>query len=115
MKITATGPRRRLAGAAVAIAALLAVLLGAGAASATCPPEKVGPTSIAYVEVNNDDLANVGRYTLSDGSPAFDVAIIFAANIDYDGSRAVLSLNERVQATLDDAANQIRPLPARGV
>ncbi len=76
---------------------------------------KEGPTSVAYVEVNNDDLANVGRYSLEDGSPVFDVAIIFAANIDYDGSKAVLSLNERVQATLDDADDEIRPLQERGI
>lgn len=75
----------------------------------------IGPTSIAYVEVNNENLANVGRYSLADGSPVFDVAIIFAANINYDGSKAVLFLNDRVQATLDDAKNQIRPLQARGI
>jgi hypothetical protein len=76
---------------------------------------KHGPTSIAYVEVNNDQLANVGKYTLADGANAFDVGIIFAANIDYDGTRAQLSLNDQVQATLDQAATQIRPLQAKGI
>lgn len=78
-------------------------------------PMKDGPTSIAYVEVNNDQLANVGRYTLADGANAFDVAIIFAANINWDGSKAVLYNNENVQRTLDDAATQIRPLQAKGI
>ena len=76
---------------------------------------KSGPTSIAYVEVNNDQLSNVGRYTLANGANAFDVAIIFAANINWDGSKAVLSNNENVQATLDAAATQIRPLQAKGI
>ncbi|PZE66508.1 endo-beta-N-acetylglucosaminidase H [Curtobacterium sp. MCBD17_021] len=77
---------------------------------------KSGPTSIAYVEVNNDELRNVGRYTLENGANAFDVAIIFAANInrDADGD-AVLYANENVQRTLDQAATQIRPLQAKGI
>jgi hypothetical protein len=78
-------------------------------------PTKSGPTSIAYVEVNNDELANVGRYTLANGANAFDVAIIFAANINYENGKAVLANNENVQATLDDAATQIRPLQAKGI
>jgi len=78
-------------------------------------PTKSGPTSIAYVEVNNDQLANVGRYQLANGANAFDVAIIFAANINWDGSKAVLYNNENVQRTLDDAATQIRPLQAKGI
>ena len=78
-------------------------------------PAKSGPTSIAYVEVNNDELANVGRYQLADGANAFDVAIIFAANINWDGTKAVLYNNDKVQATLDDAATQIKPLQAKGI
>ncbi|WIB78558.1 endo-beta-N-acetylglucosaminidase family protein [Curtobacterium sp. MCPF17_002] len=78
-------------------------------------PTKTGPTSIAYVEVNNDELSNVGRYTLANGANAFDVAIIFASNINWDGTKAVLSNNDKVQATLDDAATQIRPLQAKGI
>jgi hypothetical protein len=78
-------------------------------------PTKSGPTSIAYVEVNNDELANVGRYTLANGANAFDVAIIFAANINYDDGKAVLVKNENVQRTLDQAATQIRPLQAKGI
>jgi hypothetical protein len=78
-------------------------------------PTKSGPTSIAYVEVNNDELANVGRYTLANGANAFDVAIIFAANINYQDGKAVLVENENVQRTLDQAATQIRPLQAKGI
>ncbi|MCA5923578.1 endo-beta-N-acetylglucosaminidase H [Curtobacterium oceanosedimentum] len=79
-------------------------------------PTKSGPTSVAYVEVNNDELANVGRYTLENGANAFDVAIIFAANINRDANgKAVLYNNENVQRTLDQAATQIRPLQAKGI
>jgi hypothetical protein len=43
------------------------------------------------------------------------VAIIFAANINYDDGKAVLVKNENVQRTLDQAATQIRPLQAKGI
>ena len=76
---------------------------------------KSGPTSVAYVEVNNNPITNVGRYTLADGSNTFDIAIIFAANINYNGTSAVLFNNQQVQALLDDAENQIRPLQAKGI
>ena len=112
-------PARRAIAAATAMAA--AAALGTVAAlPATAAPDPGArstsdPVSIAYVEVNSNDLANVGRYTLEDGSSAFDVAIIFAANINHDGENAYLHLNEQVQATLDDAATQIRPLQEKGI
>lgn len=103
---------------------LLAVLpaAAAGAAAITLPaaahaaPEN-RPVSICYVEVNDHELASVGRYTLSGSStPVYDVAIIFAANIDRgEDGHAVLHLNEKVRATLHDAAHQIRPLQEQGI
>ena len=113
---------RPLATAAAVTAAALGLTTAGimpATAAATGAPETgsvpTDPVSIAYVEVNSNDLANVGRYTLDDGSPVFDVAIIFAANINYDGTNAYLHLNEQVQATLDDAATQIRPLQEKGI
>ena len=76
---------------------------------------KTGPTAVAYVEVNDDPILSVGDYTLADGSTTFDIAIIFAANINYNGTAAVLYNNPQVQALLDDAENQIRPLQAKGI
>ena len=74
----------------------------------TCPVKSVCAGDGRHTADDNScDLANVGRYTLDDGSPVFDVAIIFAANINYDGTNAYLHLNEQVQATLDDAATQV--------
>ncbi|MFJ3321862.1 endo-beta-N-acetylglucosaminidase H [Curtobacterium sp. NPDC086286] len=110
-------------GIVAAIAAMVAAPLVPSAASAdparatasATSATKSGPTSIAYVEVNNDQLANVGRYQLANGANTFDVAIIFAANINWNGSKAVLYNNDKVQATLDAAATQIKPLQAKGI
>ncbi|WP_336697355.1 endo-beta-N-acetylglucosaminidase H [Curtobacterium sp. USHLN213] len=110
-------------GIVAAIAAMVAAPLVPSAATAVparatasaTSATKSGPTSIAYVEVNNDQLANVGRYQLANGANAFDVAIIFAANINWNGSKAVLYNNDKVQATLDAAATQIKPLQAKGI
>ncbi len=92
-----------------------------GAASAMAGgsgPAKDGPVSVAYVEVNNHDLSVVGDYVLEgSGTAVFDVAIIFAANINYDteAGAAYLHLNERTQWIVDNAATQIRPLQERGI
>jgi hypothetical protein len=88
---------------------------GAAAAPAVA---KQGPTSVAYVEVNNNSMLNVGKYTLADGGGnVFDLAVIFAANINYDTSTqaAYLSFNENVQRVLDNAATEIRPLQQKGI
>jgi hypothetical protein len=79
---------------------------------------KEGPTSIAYVEVNNNSMLNVGKYTLADGGDnVFDVAIIFAANINYNADKkaAYLHFNENVQRVLDNAETEIRPLQKKGI
>ncbi|WP_156761726.1 endo-beta-N-acetylglucosaminidase H [Microbacterium karelineae] len=122
--------RRTLAAAAVAAGAA-AVAIGGPAAAAPgapgVPAEQAAdaafaatgngdPLTVAYVEVNSNELRHVGDYELEDGSNALDVAIIFAANINTDASgEAYLHLNEKVQATLDDAATQIRPLQEKGI
>src|SRR5699024_12140580 len=70
---------------------------------------------VAYIEGKDSSILNAGRYTLDDGSPAFDVAVIFAANIIYDGEKAYLHFNENVQQVLDNAETTIRPLQRRGI
>ncbi|WP_297557766.1 endo-beta-N-acetylglucosaminidase H [Microbacterium sp.] len=99
-----------------ALAGVALATVGAVAASpAVAESPATDPKVVAYVEVNSNDLANVADYTLADsGKPAVDMAIIFAANINYDGEKAYLHFNDRVTATLDDAENQIRPVQARG-
>lgn len=71
--------------------------------------------SVAYIEVNDNSLLNVGRYTLDDGSPAFNIAVIFAANINYDGRQAYLHFNENVQRVLDNVDVHVRPLQKMGI
>ncbi|WP_144875035.1 endo-beta-N-acetylglucosaminidase H [Microbacterium sp. 1.5R] len=105
--------RRGLA-AAAALAITAAGALVASSAAATEAPDDDAKLAV-YVEVNSNDLANVADYELADsGAPAVDLAMIFAANINYDGEKAYLHFNERVTETLQDAENQIRPLQAQG-
>jgi hypothetical protein len=75
------------------------------------------PINVCYVEVNNYDMLNVGKYTLSSGGQLFDCAIIFAANISYDPvtRQAGLFFNDRVKYMLDNLDTQIRPLQAKGI
>jgi hypothetical protein len=119
--------RRRLlrnTGLAVAVAGTSSALIRAetftpaAAATGAARPAatKSGPITTAYVEVNNDSIANVGKYVLaSNGANVFDMGIIFAANINYDGTSAQLYFNPQVQAVLDNAATQIAPLQAKGI
>jgi hypothetical protein len=77
---------------------------------------KSGPISVSYVEVNSNSMLNVGKYKLANGGAnVFDNAVIFAANIDYNGTSAYLSFNPQVQSVLSNAATQIRPLQAQGI
>ncbi len=74
------------------------------------------PITTAYVEVNSHSITSVGKYVLaSNGASVFDIGIIFAANINYNGTNAYLYLNPQAQAVLDDAATQIAPLQAKGI
>ncbi|MFB7500570.1 endo-beta-N-acetylglucosaminidase H [Streptomyces sp. NPDC056161] len=112
--------RSRVRTAVLALSAVTALAFGATAtsgAAAAPAAAKQGPTSVAYVEVNNNSMLNVGKYTLAGGGNAFDVAVIFAANINYDtGTKAAtLYFNENVQRVLDNAATQIRPLQQKGI
>lgn len=77
---------------------------------------KSGPLMTAYVEVNNNSISSVGHYVLADGSAnVFDIGIIFAANINYDGTHAYLYFNPQVRKTLDKAATLIAPLQKKGI
>ncbi len=100
------------------------VTTGAAATPATAPapapapaPAKQGPTSVAYIEVNNNSMLNAGKYTLTQGGNVFDIAVIFAANINYDTATktAYLYFNDNVRRVLDNAATQIRPLQQKGI
>ena len=105
---------RGLGGAALLGAAGLGGATAAGAATGATTAGRI--KSVAYIEVNSNSISNVGRYTLAGtGANAFDLAVIFAANINYDGTNAVFYCNPQVQAVLDNAATTIRPLQQKGI
>ncbi|MBS7562951.1 hypothetical protein KHS38_00925 [Mucilaginibacter sp. Bleaf8] len=76
-----------------------------------------GPKGVCYVEVNNSDLRNVGRYKLASGQQLFDIAIIFAANINYNTStqKAELYFNQNVANVLNNKATYIQSLQSKGI
>ncbi len=76
------------------------------------------PQNFCYVEVNDNNLLNVGAYTLTNsGKPAFDSAIIFAGNINYDASkgRTYIYNNNNVTKVLNDVNTYVRPLQQKGI
>jgi hypothetical protein len=114
----------RNAGLAVAVVGTSSALIraetvtpaAAATGAARSAATKSGPITTAYVEVNNDSITSVGKYVLaSNGANVFDIGIIFAANINYNGTSAQLYFNPQVQAVLDNAATQIAPLQAKGI
>ena len=79
---------------------------------------KKGPLSVVYVEVNSNNILNAGCYTLKNsGKQLFDVAIIFAANINYNATnkKAVEYNNPQVSTVLHNSSTYIKPLQAKGI
>lgn len=106
--------------ARLAVLALMTALAVGTMASTTAAaaPAKIGPISVAYIEVNSNSMLNVGKYTLaSGGGNVFDIGVIFAANINYNTSTnsAYLYFNPQVQSVLNNVSTQIRPLQAKGI
>ncbi|MEV4165231.1 endo-beta-N-acetylglucosaminidase H [Nonomuraea dietziae] len=106
--------RRTLLSGLVATAA--GVALPATAHAERRARAKTGPISVVYIEVNNESMTNAAKYTLAkSGAQVFDIAVIFAANINYDGANAYLHFNENVQRVLDNVATEVRPLQQKGI
>jgi len=104
--------------ALLAGAALMAGMTTGTSAASTAAPRKTGPITVAYVEVNNNSMLNVGKYALAQGGGnVFDIGVIFAANINYDtaAKSAYLYFNPNVQNVLDNVSTQVRPLQAKGI
>jgi hypothetical protein len=79
---------------------------------------KPAPKGVCYVEVNNNNFINTGCYTLiKGGQQLFDIAIIFAANINYDAvnKKAVLFNNGNVTTLLANKNSLIKPLQDKGI
>ncbi|RKS96354.1 endo-beta-N-acetylglucosaminidase H [Chryseobacterium defluvii] len=80
--------------------------------------QQLNPLGICYVEVNNNNILNAGSYTLqTSNKQLFNVAIIFAANINYDvsKSRAYISNNNNVSKVLNDVNTYVKPLQQKGI
>uniref|UniRef100_A0AAU2UW44 Endo-beta-N-acetylglucosaminidase family protein n=1 Tax=Streptomyces sp. NBC_00003 TaxID=2903608 RepID=A0AAU2UW44_9ACTN len=121
MRISGLGRVRTAALALIAAAALTGGTTATTPATAAAPARaaaKRGPTSVAYIEVNSNSMLNAGKYKLANGGGnVFDVAVIFAANINYDTTKksAYLYFNDNVRRVLDNVQSQIRPLQAKGI
>ena len=72
--------------------------------------------NLAYVEVNDNKLANAGCYIRSDnGHPLFDMVSIFAANINgTEPDQPVIYFNPRVDELLNNT-NQVSILQNKGI
>lgn len=71
-----------------------------------------------FVEVNDENILNLGEYTMKkSGKPFFDVVSIFAANINQDTEtgRVRVFCNDKVSFLLENADKFIRPLQAKGI
>lgn len=71
-----------------------------------------------FVEVNDENVLNLGEYTMKKtGKPFFDVVSIFAANINQDTEtgRVHVFCNDKVSFLLENADKYIRPLQAKGI
>lgn len=84
-------------------------------------PESISKGDIlthCFVEVNDENILNMGEYTMkSNGKPFFDVVSIFAANINVDSKtgRVHVFCNDQVSFLLRNADKFIRPLQAKGI
>jgi hypothetical protein len=108
--------RRTLLSALAATTAAAATGVTLPAEAKPRPRAKTGPLSVVYIEVNNESMTNAAKYTLAKGgAQVFDIALIFAANINYDGTNAYLHFNENVQRVLDNVATEVRPLQQKGI
>ncbi|MEU4190258.1 endo-beta-N-acetylglucosaminidase H [Kribbella sp. NPDC026611] len=119
--MTAPLMKRRTLLSALAVGSAAAVTGAAtlpAAAAGKCRARKTGPITVAYIEVNDHSMLNAGKYVLANGgAQVIDIAVIFAANINYDTAqqKAYLSFNPQVTNVLDNVATQVRPLQQKGI
>ncbi|MGS2740881.1 glycosyl hydrolase family 18 protein [Sinomicrobium sp. M5D2P17] len=73
------------------------------------------PLSVVYIETKNSLLTNVDCIRMEDGSPAFDIAIIFAGNINMDANgKAEVRLNPGVTDLLENNIAHVKQLQEAG-
>lgn len=77
------------------------------------------PKIVTYIEVNDTNPLNAGSYIKSDGNPAIDIVILFAANINghipANYNETILWNNPNVAAIVGNPAKYIKPLQDKGI
>ncbi|RYD92454.1 MAG: chitinase [Sphingobacteriales bacterium] len=95
------------------------ILIGAVKSNAAILIDTIkSPKNVVYIEVNHHNLKNAGGYTFAGtGKPFFDIAIIFAANINYSIAKhkAVLYCNPNVRAVLNRKKDHVTSLQKKGI
>lgn len=73
--------------------------------------------TLCYIEVNNENILNVGEYTMKEsGKPFFDIVSVFAANIRLNAEgKPYIHCNPQVTFVLENADKLIRPLQEKGI
>ncbi|EKD70430.1 MAG: hypothetical protein ACD_46C00535G0003 [uncultured bacterium] len=92
------------------------ILALSACASISTFAESINPFNMAYVEVNDHKLSNVGCYIRADnGANFFHMVSIFAANINgKDPNQPVIYFNPQVD-TLLNHTNQVDVLQKKGI
>ncbi|RYY37336.1 MAG: chitinase [Sphingobacteriaceae bacterium] len=99
-------------------AAFLCLLTVSAEASTHLTDSTKRVKNIVYVEVNHHNPLNAGGYVYADtGKPFFDIAIIFAANINYSQAKQKTALycNLNVRQVLHNRDIHIKPLQDKGI
>lgn len=86
-------------------------------AAAIPDTQKGDVKTLCYIEVNNENILNVGEYTMKEsGKPFFDIVSVFAANIRLNAEgRPYIHCNPQVTFVLENADKLIRPLQEKGI
>lgn len=73
--------------------------------------------TLCYIEVNEENILNVGEYTMKEsGKPFFDIVSVFAANIRINAEgKPYIHCNPQVTYVLENADKLIRPLQQKGI
>ncbi|SFW19667.1 Glycosyl hydrolases family 18 [Sinomicrobium oceani] len=77
--------------------------------------EPRSPLSVVYIETKNSLLTNADCIRMEDGKPAFDIAVIFAGNINMDANgEAEVRLNPGVTELLENNITHVKQLQEAG-
>lgn len=79
----------------------------------------ITPKIVSYIEVNDTNPLSAGSYIKSDGNPAVDIVILFAANINgpipASRTETILWNNPNISAILENPTKYVKPLQDKGI